>query len=494
MFKIILTIGAIQALAIVVGFIRTKLVAVLAGPQGVGIISTIDQVVQAASYFSALSLPFASVRYLSKAHSNGFESFKQTYSNFLKALLILSLTGTTVAAGLVFLRPQLLGPEIEKYNVLLGIALLSLPTMILSGFFMQTLAAAQKPRLSSVLTLITGATLSAASVGGIALGGITGLYVGTGVVGIVLTVATLIYLRKALDLPLYKRGASFYDELKRSPDIIPFAFMAYLGALASSLSLLAARYVTLTNYGEESAGFLQAAIALSLALGMTLNPANGLYLTPIMNRNIAKEDKIKAAVEFEKRLAIIMAIVAMPIVLFPDVMVNILFSSQFVVVAQYVFLFIAAQCILQISGVHQALLIGFDDLKAYSLFTCVGHVSLGLLAWFLIPSLGIFGAGIAFLAAYSCLFGTTLLRLRLKHNFLMPIPLTLLMLYGLAAMLLAGAVSTKYEAWSGIVIGAKIGIYLLFTVSLLFYLSKRERGFLYNYLDKIRFKKPLNAE
>ena len=493
MLKIILTIGAFQALAIVISFFRTKLVAVLAGPEGVGIISTIDQVVQAASYFSALSLPFASVRYLSKAHSRGFESFKQTYSNFLKALLILSLTGTTVAAGVVFFRPQMLGPEAVKYKVLLGIALLSLPTMILSGFFMQTLAAAQKPKLSSVLTLITGATLAAAGVIGIAVGGITGLYAGTGLVGIVLTVSTLVYLQKALNLPLYNRAASFYDELKRSPDIIPFAFMVYLGALASSLSLLVVRYVTLTNYGEESAGFLQAAIALSLALGMILNPANGLYLTPIMNRDIAKEEKIKAAVEFEKRLAIILALAAMPIVLFPDLMINILFSSEFIVVAQYVFLFIAAQCILQIAGVHQALLIGFDDLKAFSLFTCAGHVSLGLIAWLLIPTLGILGAGIAFLAAYSILFGTTLLRLRLKHNFLMPVPLTLLMLYGLAAMLLAGSASAHYDGWNIVSIASRIGIFSLFAASLLLYLTKEERGFIYDLLNKIGVKKIANA-
>jgi O-antigen/teichoic acid export membrane protein len=398
-----------------------------------------------------------------------------------------------IALGLLFLRPEILGQEIAKYKVFLGMALLGLPTMILSGFFMQTLAAAQRPRLSSALMFITGAALSAASIGGIIIGGIFGLYVGTVVVGFVITIGTLIYLRKYLNLPLFNHAGNFFGELKRNPDMIPFAFTVYLGALTSSLSLLAVRYATLSNYGEASAGLLQAAIALALALGMTLNAANGLYLTPIMNRDIPKDEKIKAALEFEKKLAILLALAAMPMALFPDLMISILFSSEFVVVSKYVFLFVAAQCIFQISGVHQALLIGFDDLKAYSLFTCAGHISLGLIAWILVPSLGIFGAAIAFVSAYAVLFGTTLLRLRLKHNFLMPTSLTLLMIYSIAAILLAGSISTQYSAWSGITIVSKISAFLLFGFSLLFYLTKEERGHLYSLRNRIGSSRILRA-
>ncbi|MEP6900830.1 MAG: oligosaccharide flippase family protein [Actinomycetota bacterium] len=493
MFRIILTIGAIQILAIAINFVRTKLVAVLVGPEGVGIISTIDQVVQTASYFSALSLPFVSVKYLSKAHSEGSESFKKTYANFLKVLLILSSVGAIIASGVVIFRPQLFGQEVMKYRMLLGLALLGVPTMVLGGFFMQTLAAAQKPKHSSILTVLGGATLTIATVVGVIVGGVFGFYIATVIVGFLITAATLIYLRKVFDLPFYDRAASFLGELKTNPDIIPFALMLYFATLTYSLSFLVVRYTVLKNYGEASAGFLHAAIALSLAIGMALNPANGLYLTPIMNRKIEKKEKIKAAFEFEKKFAIILSLVSMPVVLFPNLMLAVLFSTEFMVVSQFVFLFVAAQVISQLAGIHQALLIGFDDLKAYSLMTCIGHISLGLLSWFLIPYFGIYGAAIGFITAYSIIFISTLLRLRIKHGFVMPGQLKILLLYILTVILLAGAVSTQYEAWSVIIIAAKIGVCLLFMLSLLFYLSKEERGFLYSYLDKIRFKKTLNA-
>jgi O-antigen/teichoic acid export membrane protein len=493
MFRIILTIGSIQILAIAINFVRTKLVAVLVGPEGVGIISTIDQVVQTASYFSALSLPFASIKYLSKAHSEGDESFKKTYANFLKVLLILSLAGAIITSGIVLFRPQLLGQEVIKYRMLLGIALLGVPAMVLGGFFMQTLAAAQKPQQSSILTVLGGAALTLASVVGVITAGIFGFYIGTVIVGLLVTAATLIYLRKVFGLPLYERTASFLGELKRNPDIIPFALMLYFAALTYSVSFLVVRYAVLKNYGEANAGLLHAAIALSLAIGMALNPANGLYLTPIMNRKIEKKEKIKAAFEFEKKFAIILSLVSMPVVLFPNLMLAVLFSTEFMVVGQFVFLFVAAQVISQLAGIHQALLIGFDDLKAYSLMTCAGHISLGLLSWFLIPYFGIYGAAIGFITAYSIIFISTLLRLKLKHGFVMPGQLKILILYILSMLLLAGVISTQYAAWSGVVIAAKIGLGALFMGSLLFYLNKEERDFLYGYLDKIRFKKTLNA-
>jgi len=46
MLKIITTIGGIQVLAIIINVVRSKIMAVLLGPEGIGIISIVDQVVQ----------------------------------------------------------------------------------------------------------------------------------------------------------------------------------------------------------------------------------------------------------------------------------------------------------------------------------------------------------------------------------------------------------------------------------------------------------------
>src|SRR5215204_4268732 len=162
MLKIILSIGAIQAVAIGIQFIRSKMVAVLLGPAGVGVVSTIDQTVQFAAFVAALSIPLASVKFLSKAHSEGHEAFKKSYAGFFSLLALLSVVGTVFAAGLVFFRPQTFGAEIEKYQMLLLIALISLPTLVLGGFFSNVLAAAQNYRASAALAVIANAVITTA--------------------------------------------------------------------------------------------------------------------------------------------------------------------------------------------------------------------------------------------------------------------------------------------------------------------------------------------
>lgn len=486
MLKIILTIGAIQALAIFVNLIRSKVVAVLLGPEGVGVISTIDQVVQFAAYISALSLPLASVKFLSRAHSEGHESFSRSYSSFLKALLILAGVGTIVTIGLAFFQASLLGPEIFKYRTILIVALLGLPTMILGVFLSSVLASAQKPNASSVLAVITNSSLMIASAVGVLLGGVLGLYTGTSLAGAMITLGLLIYFRQSLALPLYDRNASIHRELKQNPSVILFSFILYLSSVTYSFSYLMARYAVLKNYGEAQAGLLQAVIALSLAIGMVLNPANGLFLTPIMNRNISKEEKLHAASEFGKRLVVILSVVAMPIVLFPQIILTILFSSKFVIAGQFVFLFVAAQCLTQLAGVNQALLIGFDDLKIYSLITCPAQVAAGLIALLLVPRIGIIGVCLGFLVSSSAILLLTAARLKFKHGSSLRESLTLLVGYSLPLILVAGAVSIKYAEWSLLVVLVKVGGYLLFLAGLLLFLNKDERILLYDLRHKLK--------
>lgn len=489
MFKIILTIGSIQVLAIAVNLIRTKLVAVLAGPEGVGIISLIDQVVQSVSYFSALSLPFASIKFLSKAHSEGDEAFKKTYTSFLKGLLVLATVGTAIAVSILLFRPEAFGQELLKYRLLLLVAFLSVPAMVLGGYFTNVLAAAQKFRQSSLLAVITNSATTIAIAIGITTAGILGLYAGTMIMGFLLIIAVLAYLRKALKLPFYERGASFIKELRNNPGIISFSSQIYLATLTYSLGFLAVRYAVLKNYGEADAGILQAAIALSLAIGLVLNPANGLFFTPIMNRSIDKTEKIDAAIEFEKKFAIIFLLISMPVVLFPDLLLTILFSSKFIVAGQFVFIFVISQFLAQLAGIHQALLIGFDDLKAYSTVTCAGHISLGLLAWLLAPSWGIFGVAIAFSIAYSFIFAATFIRLKLKHGFSMPNQFWLIFIYGFTAILLAGIFFGKFDFWNSAVLIFKVAIYLFFSSGFLFCLTREELASLYDMFGKYRLKR-----
>lgn len=479
MLKVILGIGAIQAVAVVIQFARSKFVAVTLGPEGVGVVGTIDQIVQFAAFATAFSLPLASVKFLSKAHSESPQAFRQTYAGFLKIILALAVAGTISTMALVLWRPEMLGAEVEKYSVYLLVALVGLPSLVLGGFFTNVFAAAQNYRASAALAVVSNAALAAAVIAGILAAGVFGLFVGGAAASVALTCGIFFWLRKKYDLPLFSAGdggANVLAELRRSPDVLSFAAMLYLGSVSYSLSALAARYSVLTNFGEAETGLLQGALVLSVAVGMILNPANGLYLTPVMNRGIPAAEKILHAAEFQRKLIFILCLVSLPVVMFPELMLTLMFSSKFVAVGNLVFLFVVAMFIKQLAGVHQALMIGTDDLKVYTLITVAGEIGFALLAWFLVPIYGIRGAAFGSIVSSLAIFLATLLRLRLKQGYVVRRGSNRLLGYGLAVLIVAGLICSRADEWDLTVAALKIGFFSLFVVSLFFFLNDQEKA------------------
>jgi O-antigen/teichoic acid export membrane protein len=489
MFRIFFTIGSLQVIAIFLNFIRSKTIAVMLGPEGVGVISVVDQVVQSASYFCALSLPFAAVKFLSRSHSEGEDAFKRSFSSFLKALLILSALGTMITAGLALFSHGLLGPEVTKYRGLLFIALLGIPAAVLGGYFTNVFAAAQKFKASSLLAIATNAAMLVAVSVGIFFGRIQGLYLGIVIAGIVVTLGTFDYLRRNLGLSLFNRNASIPNELKRSPDIVSFSLIMYVATFTYSLSFLVARYSVLSKFGEMEAGLLQGAIAVAIAMGMVLNPINGLYLTPIMNRSIGKEAKFHTATEFQRKLIVILCVAALPAALFPKLLLAILLSPKFGPASQFVYLFVVWQSIAQLAGVNQALLVGFDDLKVYAFITCLGFAALAVFSWLLVPRLAILGVALAFVISGAVILLLTTARLRFKHGFAFPEKLILLIGYGITVMVFTGLIVGRYQEWDVTALSFKIILYSIFVLSLFFFLSKEEKGALLGFRDRLLLRK-----
>ncbi len=485
MLKVILSIGTIQAVAIIIQFVRSKVIAVTLGPAGVGVVSTVDQTIQFIAFATALSIPLASVKFLSKAHSEGHESFKRCYTGFLQLLASLSLLATVLTICLFFLNPRTLGAEIEKYQLFLLIALLSLPTIVLNGFFSNVLAAAQSYRASAALAVITNAVTTPAIIIGVMTAGIFGFFLGGSLASILLTLAIIVYFWKKLDLPVFAAHTNVLTELRQSPNIVSFTAMLYLGSISYSFSQLTARYAILVNFGETEAGLLQGALVLSIAIGMVLSPANGLYLTPIMNRNIDKAEKISQAVEFQRKMIMVLSLVTIPVVMFPQLMLSIMFSTKFVAVSNLVFLFIFAQVVSQLAGVHHAFLIGTDDLKIYTAISTLGQLGFALLAWILAPVYGIYGIAISSIISCLTIFSLTLIRLKFRHGFSASLNLRLLMGYCLSVLLLTGWICSLLNEWELTTGALKILFFAFFIGSLLLFLSKGERLALYGLRDNI---------
>lgn len=476
MLKILVTIGGIQAVAIVVGLVRSKLLAVLLGPAGVGVLSVIDQTVQLVAYVSAFSLPFASVKFLSLAHSQGPEAFRRGYASMFRLLLAFTSAGAALALAVALLHPALLGLAAPGVQGLLIPALISVPVMALNSFCSSVLAAAQRARAAAAVSVAGALLLTVGAVIGITLHGAAGYYWGNLAALLLVVLGATAYMRRRLGVSVFDRGDSIRAAVRANRGIVTLAVAMSASSLMLSFSYLVARTTILRQFGAADAGLLQAAIALAAALGLVLSPMNGLYLTPILNRDLPRAAKVRAALAFQRRQIVIITLLALPISLFPQVLVSLLYSPAFAPVARVVFLFVLAQCILLLAGVAQALLIGLDDLIHYGLNAVAGYGCLAALAWLLGPRFGLAGIGLAFLGGSLVTFALSYARLARLTGLALPRPVWAALAYALAAVLVAGLLFRAAAPWQPALLAARAAVLVTLAAGLLAFLDASERA------------------
>jgi antigen flippase len=403
MRSLLTRIGALQVLGGLIFFLRTKVIALVLGPSGVGVVSVIDQFVQLMLQLSALAIPFAAIKVLSKAHSESTETFRATYAGLLRLLLILGSIGAGLGIGLIALRPSWASGSLAAHAPLVAIGLLALPAMILHGFFRNVPAAALRPITSAVWDVATAAIMTAFVIAGIMLFSVLGYFVGALVGCVLVSLSYYLYLAHRFGLSIAGRPISVRGLLRDNPSLVDLSLASYVGSFVTPLALLVVRAMVLENFGVATAGLLQAAIGISLAINLVLNPLNGLVLTPLVNRMIAQTTKHREAEEFQKRLLFAIAIIALPPILYPDLVVIVLYSHEFVEAAHAVPWFVLSQAMIQIGGVYNVLMIGLDRLWGYAVVMVVGTAVNVALAIILVPPLGLLGAGIAAFASASLL-------------------------------------------------------------------------------------------
>jgi O-antigen/teichoic acid export membrane protein len=190
----------------------------------------------------------------------------------------------------------------------------------------------------------------------------------------------------------------------------------YVLALTSPLAYLFARSMLLSTHGAVEAGLVAAAYGIGVSIRLVLNQANGLYLTPLVNRNTPKAERIGAVAEYLRILVVLVVLSTLVCVLFPEQWIALLYSTKFIGAVSLVSVFVLAEAVLLAAGVYQALLIGFDDITGFLVCTVAGQLLTIALARWLVVSDGGMGVGIAFLAGNSVILVGTACRLLYRHD------------------------------------------------------------------------------
>ena len=436
--RVLASIGALQVLVMLVALVRSKALSLLLGPGGFGVASTIDQTVTTLAQLGALSLTFTAMKFMSRAHSEGEEAFRASYATFLRALVGLAFVTTAIALTVLLVQPRAFGSDMAPYRVALAIGMLGIPASMLAILFINTFASAQLAPQSALVGLLAALSLAVGAIVGQLAGGLPGLYVGTVAAGALNTLVTMAWLRRRLGLQLLGHAGSVVAWLRASPEIVSYSALLYVAMAAYSVTLLATRYFVFEGLGAVQAGLFQALFSLALTVGAVMGPMNNLFLTPLVNRSIPLEEKLAAANDFTGKMAVLLLAAALPLVLFPELVLTILFSAKFTPAAGMLFLFIGWQCLYQLVNVYVQLLIGLDDIAFVALLTCATYALVALLFPPLIREVGLGGAALALSVGMLASGAGASLRLRLRFGGRLSAALVARIAFVMAAILGAG--------------------------------------------------------
>ena len=436
----------VQSLGIVINVIRAKIFAVLLGPAGFGVVATIDQLVMSIVQISNLSLPFTALKFLSHSHSLGEAPFKRLFAAFFKAMLLLALFAMIVTLIAIPAGLDRFDTQLAAFREPVTIALLGIPATMMLMFLVNVLAARQASVQSVLLTVVSGAVILVAGTVGCVLGGITGIYIATVLASTTLTLAVVIFFHSKFKLPIWANTSGVWSELFSNSKIVGITIWIYFAVASAAIQLLLARYAAITHVGAEAAGMLQACLAVALSIGAILGPANSLYLTPYVNRNLPITEKIGAADRFLPRLILLYCLGGLLVLLFPKLVLTLLFSEHFTPAAVILPWFVAWQCLYQITNVYQQLLIGLDDAWGYATVTAVGNLIAATLSLLLVERYGLFGIAIGFFVGVLITALLTAIRLRSRHKLSVPksaIALTAFSIVGFSVVVAIGQLTAE---------------------------------------------------
>jgi len=393
--RLIALLGGAQAIILVAGMVRLKLIALLLGPVGLGISGIIDLSAQLALQLGALHVPTAALRFLSIAQrERGAEGFAWLYRTFLRVVLGSSALVAAATAAVLFAWPASLGVRTGAYDAAVLFALAAVPLSAATNLIRNVVATLHRHRAAALALLASSALLVVSTFAGLRIAGLTGAYFASLVVALI-TVATLHALvRPTLKHAPASGSGSLVALLKAHPDIVRFSMTLYVVGFALPFSYWFVRWTVLGRLGEREAGFLTASFAIAAGLRAVFSQASVQYLIPLVSRDLAPGVRAAESAKYIRALLMLLLAGTLPLLLYPHELIIAFASRAFLPAITVMGLFILSEAIMSIGDAYRVLQLGLNDLMGYFLTTCGASVIIVAGAWWVVPRYGLLGAAL----------------------------------------------------------------------------------------------------
>lgn len=467
MLRALVTIGAAQFVTMLVLLARTKTLAVMLGPELVGVMAVIDKWLALIAQTASFSLPYAAVRFLPERWRAGPGEFGELYARMRNAIVVLLAAATAGALLVAALHPAAWGEALLPYRDALLVALVGLPAVGLVPFLQNAVAGRMQQYRSMVVGLLHALVL-AACVAGVFFGGLVGYYAAYAVLGLVLVLAVERSVRRDLPRPA-AAGLGLPEPVWRfSGALLVLTFLSPLAALF-------VHYRLLSEHGAGAAGWLQAAIGISLAVRAVMGSAHSAFLTPNVNQGGSPRERMEWADRYQVTLCLVGILVVPPLLLFPDLLVRLLYSAAFLPGAAFVAIFVTAEVVGLLSGTYQSLVVALDRMPVHVANNLVAQLLVLGAAWLWVEPHGMLGAAAAMLLAPAYMFVATMLFLRRAFGLKAPREVALRAAWFLGALVAAGIVGLAWRELTWTALAAKALAYAGIVAGLAAMLTPHER-------------------
>lgn len=323
-----LIIGGSSFANIVIGLLRMKVVAVLLGPSGVGLIGLLNNLMTAGANFSAMGLGNSGTRQIAEA--NGKDNEEDVFVA-RQALFCCSVLLAVIGALTFFsIREELANHILDDEALSPAVGWLSI------GLAVAVIAGSQKAYLTGVRRIADVAKIAIITAFLSAVAGITALYLfGEG--GVVLfvisaPVVSLVvgyyYIAKIRTPEL--KAISWSRLTRQSSALIRLGAAFMIASLSVLLGQLAVRSIVQHELGPESLGYFQAAWSISMTYISFVLAAMGTDYFPRLTGVINDHEKARKTVNDQAEVAILLAgPVLIAMLAFAPWVLQVLYTKEF---------------------------------------------------------------------------------------------------------------------------------------------------------------------
>lgn len=414
-FKATSLFGGVQVYQILIQIIKSKFVAVLLGPAGVGIMGLYQSGLQLIQQFSSMGLSQSAVRDVSEANgSNEMHRIATVVTVVRKLVWFTGLLGLILVACL---SPLLSKTSFGNYDYTIPFIILSVTLLL------DQLSAGQKVVLQGLRRL---KDLAKCSAFGVTFGLITSvpLYYWLGIEGIVPTLIlnslcslllSWFYSRK---IKVEKVKVTPKQTLEQGKLMLVMGVSMSISGILSTIVAYAIRGYIQANGGVEQVGLYQAGfVIMTTYVGMVMNAIATDYYPRLAAIN-KDNQKCREAVSKQGEIGVMILAPMLTICLvFMPVVLKILYSDKFLAANEYISWACLGMMLRLASWVISYLFVA----KAESKLFMINELSANL--YYLVFSLigykilGLAGLGIAFALEYIVYFIQCYLIARKRYNF-----------------------------------------------------------------------------